>query len=94
MEFKAKEIAEILNGTVEGNPEAKISAFARIDMPPSPSFLIMSQRRKGRTEGIADAGQDAFSPQGSARKSISGTSVMSVAALLSVTIPRYMRMYI
>ena len=31
MEFKAKEIAEILNGTVEGNPEAKISAFARIE---------------------------------------------------------------
>ena len=31
MEFKAKEIAEILNGTVEGNPEARISAFARIE---------------------------------------------------------------
>ena len=31
MEFKAKEIAEILNGTVEGNPEARVSAFARIE---------------------------------------------------------------
>lgn len=31
MEFKAKEIAEIINGTVEGNPEARISAFARIE---------------------------------------------------------------
>lgn len=31
MEFKAKEIAEILNGTVEGNPEATISSFARIE---------------------------------------------------------------
>ena len=31
MEFKAKEIAEILNGTVEGNPEVKISSFARIE---------------------------------------------------------------
>lgn len=31
MEFKAKEIAEILNGTVDGNPDAKISAFARIE---------------------------------------------------------------
>ena len=31
MEFKAKEIAEILGGTVEGDPEARISAFARIE---------------------------------------------------------------
>lgn len=31
MEFKAKEIAEILGGTVEGNPEAKVSGFARIE---------------------------------------------------------------
>lgn len=31
MEFKAKEIAEILGGTVEGNPEARISTFARIE---------------------------------------------------------------
>lgn len=31
MEFKAKEIAEILKGTVEGDPEAKVSAFARIE---------------------------------------------------------------
>ena len=31
MEFKAKEIAEILKGTVVGDPEAKISAFARIE---------------------------------------------------------------
>lgn len=31
MEFKAKEIAEILNGTVEGNPEARISSFAKIE---------------------------------------------------------------
>lgn len=31
MEFKAKEIAEILKGTVDGNPEVKVSAFARIE---------------------------------------------------------------
>lgn len=31
MEFKAKEIAEILNGTVEGNPEATVTTFARIE---------------------------------------------------------------
>ena len=31
MEFKAKEIAGILKGTVEGDPEVKISTFARIE---------------------------------------------------------------
>ena len=31
MEFKAKEIAEILNGTVDGNPEVSVSTFARIE---------------------------------------------------------------
>lgn len=31
MEFKAKEIAEILKGTVDGNPEARVSSFARIE---------------------------------------------------------------
>lgn len=31
MEFKAKEIAEILGGTVEGNPEATVISFARIE---------------------------------------------------------------
>ena len=31
MEFKAKEIAEILGGTVEGNPEAAVVTFARIE---------------------------------------------------------------
>lgn len=31
MEFRAKEIAEILNGTVEGNPEAAVTGFARIE---------------------------------------------------------------
>ncbi len=31
MEFKAKEIAEILGGTVEGDPEAKATTFARIE---------------------------------------------------------------
>ena len=31
MEFKAKEIAEILNGTVDGNPEAVVTTFARIE---------------------------------------------------------------
>ncbi len=31
MEFKAKEIAEILNGTVDGNPEAIVTNFARIE---------------------------------------------------------------
>ena len=31
MEFKAKEIAEILGGTVDGNPEVTVSDFARIE---------------------------------------------------------------
>ena len=31
MEFKAKEIAEILGGTVDGNPEAVVTSFARIE---------------------------------------------------------------
>lgn len=31
MEFKAKEIAEILDGTVDGNPEATVTDFARIE---------------------------------------------------------------
>ena len=31
MEFKAKEIAEILNGTVDGDPEATVTTFARIE---------------------------------------------------------------
>ena len=31
MEFKAKEIAEILGGTVDGNPEAVVTTFARIE---------------------------------------------------------------
>lgn len=31
MEFKAKEIAEILGGTVDGNPEARVTTFARIE---------------------------------------------------------------
>ena len=31
MEFKAKELAEILKGTVEGDPEATVSNFARIE---------------------------------------------------------------
>ena len=31
MKFKAKEIAEILGGTVEGNPEAEVTTFARIE---------------------------------------------------------------
>ena len=31
MEFKAREIAEILGGTVDGNPEAVVTTFARIE---------------------------------------------------------------
>lgn len=31
MEFKAKEIAEILGGTVDGNPEEVVTTFARIE---------------------------------------------------------------
>ncbi len=31
MEFNAKEIAEILNGTVDGNPGAVVTSFARIE---------------------------------------------------------------
>ena len=40
MEFKAKEIAEILGGTVEGNPEATVTSFARIESgkPGNPKY--------------------------------------------------------
>lgn len=31
MEFKAREIADILSGTVDGNPEATVTTFARIE---------------------------------------------------------------
>ena len=31
MEFKAREIADILGGTVDGNPDATVSTFARIE---------------------------------------------------------------
>jgi len=31
MEFTAKQLAEVLKGTVEGNPEEKVSAFAKIE---------------------------------------------------------------
>ncbi len=31
MDFRAREIAEILGGTIDGNPEVKVSAFARIE---------------------------------------------------------------
>jgi UDP-3-O-[3-hydroxymyristoyl] glucosamine N-acyltransferase len=31
MEFKARELAELLHGTVDGNPEAKVRKFARIE---------------------------------------------------------------
>ena len=31
MEFKAREIADILGGTVDGNPDASVTTFARIE---------------------------------------------------------------
>ena len=31
MEFSAKQLAEILHGTVDGNPEAKVTTFAKIE---------------------------------------------------------------
>ncbi|MDR1982000.1 MAG: UDP-3-O-(3-hydroxymyristoyl)glucosamine N-acyltransferase [Tannerellaceae bacterium] len=41
MEFSAQQIADLLNGTVEGNPDVKISAFAKIEegKPEALSFL-------------------------------------------------------
>ena len=30
MEFTAKELARILKGTVDGNPDEKVTAFAKI----------------------------------------------------------------
>ena len=45
MEFSAKQIAEYLGGTVEGNPEAKVSTFAKIEegVPGAISFLANPQ---------------------------------------------------
>ena len=31
MELTAKQLADILNGTVDGDPEAKITTFAKIE---------------------------------------------------------------
>ena len=31
MELNAKQLAEILHGTVEGDPEAKVTSFAKIE---------------------------------------------------------------
>ena len=31
MEFTAKQLAEVLKGTVEGDPQAKVSSFAKIE---------------------------------------------------------------
>ncbi|MBO6288593.1 MAG: UDP-3-O-(3-hydroxymyristoyl)glucosamine N-acyltransferase, partial [Prevotella sp.] len=31
MEFTARQIADFVNGTVEGNPEAKVTSFAKIE---------------------------------------------------------------
>lgn len=42
MEFKAKEIAEILGGTIEGNPEAKVTTFARIESGKSGSICFFA----------------------------------------------------
>ena len=42
MEFKAKEIAEILGGTVDGNPEATVTSFARIESGKSGSICFFA----------------------------------------------------
>ena len=47
MEFKAKEIAEILNGVVDGNPEATVSTFARIESG-KPGAIFPHRERKAR----------------------------------------------
>ncbi|MDL2220969.1 UDP-3-O-(3-hydroxymyristoyl)glucosamine N-acyltransferase [Parabacteroides sp. OttesenSCG-928-N08] len=41
MEFSARQIADVLSGTVEGNPEVKVSTFSKIEegKPGSLSFL-------------------------------------------------------
>jgi len=41
MEFTAKQIAELLNGTVEGDPEVKVSRLSKIEegTPGSLTFL-------------------------------------------------------
>ena len=41
MEFSASQIASLVNGSVEGNPEAKVSTFAKIEEghPGAISFL-------------------------------------------------------
>ena len=31
MELTAKQLAEVLHGTVEGNPDAKVTSFAKIE---------------------------------------------------------------
>ena len=42
MEFKAKEIADILGGVVEGNPEVTVTGFARIENG-KPGTICFSQ---------------------------------------------------
>lgn len=45
MEFKAKEIAEILNGIVEGNPEITVSRPARIENGKSGEICFFANRK-------------------------------------------------
>ena len=33
MKFTAKQIADLLQGTVEGDPQASVQTFAKIDLP-------------------------------------------------------------
>lgn len=42
MKFKAKQIAEILEGTVEGNPEAEVSELAKIEEGSEGSLTFLS----------------------------------------------------
>ena len=48
MEFKAKEIAEILDGVVDGNPEAKVTTFARIESGKPGAICFFANPKYGR----------------------------------------------
>ena len=46
MEFTAKQLAQVLNGTVDGDPQAKVTSFAKIEEPIAPTLIRVEDAYK------------------------------------------------
>ena len=55
MEFKAKEIAELLGGTVDGNPDAVVTSFARIEQGKPGSICFFANPKYERYVYVSKA---------------------------------------